>query len=55
MSDKTLEKGVVPVAAQFHIGLRGVLRNPGAGFGAGFGAGLYRNLVRFGAIFCNTP
>ena len=23
--------------------------------GAGFGAGLYRNLVRIGAIQCNTP
>lgn len=30
-SDKSLSKGLVPVACQFRKGLTGVLRNPGAG------------------------
>jgi hypothetical protein len=33
----------------------GAIAKNGHNSGAGFGAGLYRNLVRFGAIRCNTP
>jgi hypothetical protein len=31
-SDKSLSKGLVPVACQFRVELTGVLRNLGAGF-----------------------